>query len=853
MENESNKKSRPLFFRILRVLLFVFGGIFLLSLIMSAIFEDKIGRALVNTLNKNMENEMYVGNVDLAFITSFPNASVNLNDVIIPDAFGDTLLDTRTISFKFKILSLLGNTFKINNIAIAKGTMRVTIDENGKTNYDIFNTSETTVDTTSGDVKFSLSIKQATLDNLNFIYDDYQYGQRMKLFLEKVYLEGDFSDEDFGLRSYAEIHSDYIEMDSLKYFANTDLAYDALIEVNVKESLYRLEDVNVYIETNTYEAKGTIQETKNGTDLNVQINGIDCSIRSIIKMLPKEYVNVIRDFNSKGNFYFNADLLGTMSERSVPEVSVEFGLQNGRVTSPRINTPLKDVSFTALYNSGKALTKDGFEIKDFKAQLNNEPLAMQLKIENLDNPAIDLYCNGRIAIASVYKLLGEDFSSGSGIVNIESITLEGKYNDMLTTRGINRVATSGLIEFEDIRLKQKGELLTIPQGNFSFIDNDFQLRNFEFRGYNSDIKLNGNLENLVPVLFKDSTNTRKVNLKFDGSLVANNLDFDKLLSFADAQAPTEVVEDSLQKEQNQNISDFTGLLNGEFSINIGAFNYHKLNGKNLKGELEIRDNKMILKNAGVDMMDGNIKLTASATFKESPYLEAFIECNKLDGKEFFRQNEDFGQDYLSYKNIKGTLDAKIIVNADFDAAGNLLYDKLYALADMNLTDGELSNFKMLEDFSSFVKIEDLKDVDFADLRTQLKIENSTIYIPTTFIQSSALNMTLAGKQTFDYQIDYQVKVNAAQIVWNRYFKSNPNGEKPVKAKKNGWANLYFKLYGTSDNPQYEMNRKEVKAALAMQQEFQDIKNTISTKFATKIDEPLDWSDDDNDDGGFNEF
>ena len=64
-------------------------------------------------------------------------------------------------------------------------------------------------------------------------------------------------------------------------------------------------------------------------------------------------------------------------------------------------------------------------------------------------------------------------------------------------------------------------------------------------------------------------------------------------------------------------------------------------------------------------------------------------------------------------------------------------------------------------------------------------------------------------------MDYNVKVNAGQVLLNRLKKHNPNLE-PQPSKKRGWLNLFYKIEGNlNDEEDYDvkMSKRSVKKEL----------------------------------------
>jgi hypothetical protein len=72
-----------------------------------------------------------------------------------------------------------------------------------------------------------------------------------------------------------------------------------------------------------------------------------------------------------------------------------------------------------------------------------------------------------------------------------------------------------------------------------------------------------------------------------------------------------------------------------------------------------------------------------------------------------------------------------------------------------------------------------------------------------------MNMTVGGQQSFDDKIDYGIKVNAGQVLANKFKNGNKNVES-IPAKENGFFNLYFHLTGTLDKYKYATDKRKVK-------------------------------------------
>ena len=590
------------------------------------------------------------------------------------------------------------------------------------------------------------------------------------------------------------------------------------------------------------------------------MKGDDCTIRSVLAVLPDRYKSVIKDFNSKGNFYFNVDVEGLLGANKTPAVNAAFGLKNGQITSPRLGESLKKVNFDAQLFSKQNWDSSSFIMNGFEANLDNKKLSIDLAILNMLDPRIDFRFNGDVNLGLVYKLSDNPYiKEGSGLIKVQDLIVNGRYKDMTTPSRLSRIDASGIVSTEQFKLNYKNELFRMRDGYITFTNDLVTVRALKLFGADSDFLLNMNLYNVIPIVLADSAQLTNIKMRFEGELKSDNINFDKLLALGleenpNQKTPTPAQTDTIFTEKGV---DYTGFVEGSFSTDIRKFNFRKVNGNNFSGKVLYKNRAVVFKDVSVDAMDGRIQLNSNLRLQGAPKLEAFVVCDDIDSERFFREGENFGQKELTDKNVKGRLDAKILVNAFWDEDFNFLDKKLYSLIDVTIRNGELKNFKMMEDFSKLIKIEDLKNIQFTDVRNQLRIQNNQLTIPTMFIQSNAVNLTMAGVYGFNNDVNFNFKINAGQAIAQKFgrFKNY----KPIKANRSGWLNMYVgmkgNLYGKLDLDY--TNKKNVLNAFnnTLKSDFVNIQQEIQNTFNVQtVVEPDGWDDNESgDDGAYDEF
>ena len=833
-------------------LLFLIVALVLLvgtAAIIAGFFEQQIGRKLIAEINRQLDAELAVGDFELSLLSGFPDASANLHTVTLDDNRKGTLMEANNLSFRFGLFSLFGSNIKVHSVVIEDGALFIHIDKKGRTNYDILKkvTDESEVETSGSEL--SISLNEAELRDVELIYIDDRAQQEFKLLVKDALASGEFSSEEFSLTSFANLKSEFIELSDGRYLAGKNLDYDAKIKVNLATGVYELENVDVGIEQNRFSVDGTVVTTETkGTHFDLKLVSRESSLATMIGLLPESYRDYLKDFKSSGKFVVTAKIDGVLDKKRTPDMKVDFKLTNGRISGPRLAHSLKDVNFTAAFDNSKK-AKSIFEIADFKGYFNRELIQSKLKVSNLDDPDIDFTVDGVLPLASVHGLLDHPaIKSGDGEIEIKNFRLKGKYNDMINPSRIGRVKTSGVLEFDDAELKINKEKMVIDKGIIKLIDNSMILKEVEIEGAGSDLVLDGKFVNFLPVLFADLENTKNAELIFQSNLNARALDLDRLIRMTKTDIEGSVVSrsvmDSIHVEENLRLERFTKLLKGSFNAKIKKFNHNYIEGENFKGVIEFENNEMSIKGS-TDAMDGRFVMDGKMFFKGRPYLEGKFICEQVDVQEFFRQAENFGQEVLQYRHVRGEMNAKLAFSAKWAPDGTFLYDDLRVYGDVDIENGEMYNFELFYDFATYVKLKDLKHIKFTRLHNLFEIRKSRLYIPAMFMQSNALNLTLSGEHRFDNSFNYNIKINAGQVLFSKFKKYNPD-KRPQKAKRKGWFNLYYRVFGNIDKYKTKSDKKSVKQNFAKSdRRKKTIEKKLEAAFGKKIptiDEPEEWKD-----------
>ena len=109
-------------------------------------YEDEIIKLIKEESNKNLKAELDFKNIDLSLISTFPSLKLELNQLTLTgkDTFRDIKLielDQLAVNLDLWKIIIDGN-YEINSIFLNKPSLHIKVLKDGKANYDIYNSSD---------------------------------------------------------------------------------------------------------------------------------------------------------------------------------------------------------------------------------------------------------------------------------------------------------------------------------------------------------------------------------------------------------------------------------------------------------------------------------------------------------------------------------------------------------------------------------------------------------------------------------------------------------------------------------------------------------------------------------------
>lgn len=197
---------------------------------------------------------------------------------------------------------------------------------------------------------------------------------------------------------------------------------------------------------------------------------------------------------------------------------------------------------------------------------------------------------------------------------------------------------------------------------------------------------------------------------------------------------------------SKELSNVLELSQMNIRLTVGKAIYENFLAKNLDADISLRGggiffNKISVAHAGGQLsLNGNImQETASNSFKINS------KISHVSVKDFFYSFDNFGQNTITNKNLKGYLSSLVNISGRISHTGKILPRSINGKVVFNLNNAALVNFDPMVKVGKFAFANrNLSNVEIKNLNGTLNVRGDKVEISPMQVNSSALNFNVKG-------------------------------------------------------------------------------------------------------------
>lgn len=798
-------------------------------------YDTIVQQIIISNLNKQLSVPVNVNSINLSLFSSFPYASLDFNDVFIPESYlaigqPDTLLFAKKLKLNFNIIDIYKGNYTIKRIEVIDAQTKIKYNQKGQPNFDIFKPTADTAQT-----NFNIQLTEVQLKKITFNYSDKKNEQSINGFAENLVAEGNFSETEFTLQLDGSFNNFYyVQPDIHPLFFKSVKTYFQL-DVNTKnQSVSITKNELVINQIHSFNVAGSITPKQ----YNITVVGNKIRLPQAIEL----YTTTWNETLNKYGFEALADVkLVTQknNDKQAGNTAISLTLQNITLKTDSQSQPLKNGYFSGkLLAQGNNFGKANIAIDSLYFPIQQGEIMAKGLVENIQSPKFTVTMNGKTNYNAEWNHLNtQKWPKMSGLFSWSGEIIWPAWTWNFGEENLQRLQFNNfkvIAENVEIPLDNE-EKMTINFALAIFQPNTLQIDSLTAQRRGSDIQFTGSIANYWKYLMLPQ---QKLLIK--GWLSSKNLNFDDL-----------IIPSSNQPTESQSfVPSFLAL---NIFTNIQTFKYGSFTANQTSAELLVSSKTIKAKNLSLHTMDGELK----TQLKLTPISETKLQFNATGNtkniavNQLFESFKNFNQSYIRSNHLEGKATSEFsasgIINHQFEPD----YKSLNALVDLNIDEGRLIGFEPLKEIAQYFKTHPVlkrlintsefekrvSDIKFSQLNNTLNLSNEVVTLPNINIVSSALNMQVEGTHTFTNDINYSISFNLKDLMMKEAQNSTEFGE--IEDDGLGGKIIYLKITGNVDDftIAWDKSRKKQAQKQNIEKEKEELKRILKEEFKQQQSQP----------------
>ena len=767
------KKKKSLIRRILKWTGITFLVLIIAIILIPIFFKKQIKELVLEEVNKSLLADIKLGDFDLTFLSTFPNLTIQLDNVKVSgrgEFKGVDLANIERFTAHVGLWSVIGgDKVEIDEIHIDKPTFDVRILSNGKANYDITIPDSVATPAQQEPSKFELKLQEYSINNAHIRYDD----QQGDMFAELVNMThigtGDLTADVIDFNTNTTMDKMTFDMSGVSYLseAKTDLAANILMEFTEKTSKFTLKENQMSLNALHFSIDGFYEMLEGYDNMDLKFNADKATFKDFLSLIPTFYQSGYESMIANGNLAFKGEIKGRMDDKNMPGWDFGLSVDKAKIKYPDLPGSIDNIVVRAgsKFAGGTNMDLMTLDVPKFHADFVGNKLDATLKMRNpLTDPLIDSKILAKVNLATLGKVIpmaeGESYN---GKLDAD-VVLNGRMSD-LETGNYEAFKATGSVLLTDMLYKSKDvpDAVSIKTMKLHFSPQNLALESLDAKMGKSDFKMAGTIDNYMKYMFPKEGETNL--LKGDFSFTSNNIDLDELMGTTETTVPAETTETATASATPPPAASEPFLIpdNIDFNLNTSIANV-KYNGiiiKNIKGGVNMRQEVATLDNLTMNAMGGTIGLKGKYDTKDhhKPAINFGYDLKDVEIKQLAENFVTIEKLAPIAKYAQGKISSKFDMKSILTASMEPVYSSLTGSGDFFSNMVTISGFKPMEKIAEAMKMNKLANQTIKDLKAAFKFSDGKVSLTPFNVKLGKIVTNISGSSSLEQDIDYKLRMN----------------------------------------------------------------------------------------------
>ncbi len=728
---------------------------FVVVIILAAIaipyfFKDQIVEKIKEDINKTVNAKVDFKDVNLSLFRSFPDFSFQLSGLEITgvDEFENLkLVAADNIDFTLDLMSVIKTErpIEIHSFHLEQPEVNIKILRNGKANYDIVKVDSTasTEATAEGEAyNFLIKLKEYSIDNANFTYDDKPGDLYVQLEGLNHSGSGEFTADIYDIFTKTSIENLTAKSGGITYLRKAKAELDMILNADMPNMKFTLKENQIVVNALKLALDGFIQMEGDNINMDLTYAAPQNKFKNFLSLVPSAYTADFKDVQANGDLQFNGFVKGAYNAVTgqIPAFQVDLKIDNGDFKYPDLPLGVSKINTQTRINSPSSnFDKLTVDVSKFNMLLGGNPFEAVFKLKTpISDPDIDAKMKGVVNLEELAKAFPmEGVETLNGLITSNLIVKTRM--SFIDKQDYENIDMSGDLQIENMNYLAEGmPAIKIKDLDMGFNPKNVKLENFEAQLGKSDIAAKGTVDNILAYFSPEKT------MKGDLVVRSNFFDANEWLSEEESSATPVASADTPEAEVFDQF-DFT--VDGKVGKII--YDVYELVNTELKGNVTPNEANIESFYTKIDKSDFRARGTVKNIFN---YL---YENEILSGQIDLVSNYIDLNQFMLEEGVTGEPQAKTIADEE----------------------PELQPIKVPENIDFDINADLAKvrytDIDLKDIKGKMVVKNETVELKNcaaktmggSFTMDGSYNSKNEGDPTFD--LKYNVNSFDFQEAFNK--------------------------------------------------------------------------------------
>lgn len=828
--------------RVLGILGIVIVLILAAAILLPIIYKDKIINLAKSEINRKVNAKIDFSNdIDVSIWHSFPNLSLTLRDIKVINKApfdGDTLTVIPQMDMTLDIMSVIkGRKMQVKSFELTRPYINLKVDSSGVANWDIAlpdkdSLAKKGVDTTSN---FRMALQHYAINNGRIVYDDQSIGFFIGMDSVNHTGSGDFTADVFDLDTKTKAAHTTMSYGGVPYIYKAATDLNAKLNMDMKNWKFTFKENELKLNDLALGFDGWLAMPTDDINMDITWKAKKTDFKTLLSMVPAIYSKDFGSLRASGNMALNGFVKGVYSDKSFPGFNLTMRVDNGMFQYPDLPSPVNDVFVDMkVDNPGGDLNNTVVNIQKAHFAMSGSPFDARLMVKTpMSDPYLDGAVKGTIVLDKMKDVIKLDQGTKlTGTLDAD-VAMKGNMS-AIENQQYDKFYASGYIDgkgmnYASTDLPQPVNINTI---RLDFNPKDVKMSNLNLTMGPSDLQGEGSIHNLLGYWLKDQKLAGNLNIR------STYFDVNPWMAPSSSTASTQPAESKPMEaiELPSNI-DFT------MNADMKRVLYDKMDIKDLKGVLVLKDKKLEMQNVAMNTLGGSFLASGYYDSKNpnQPVTDMKLSIKNVAIPDLYKTFVSVQAFAPIAKFMTGNISADLNVNTLLGKDMMPILSSLNSNGKLNIPYASISNFLPLTQIGDKVNLEKFKNLSIKDIRPSFSIKDGRFKLnePIKFVVDQ-VKAEVTGTNGLDKTLDYVMALDipAKQL----QSKANNAIEGLLKSKGISSAQLPISdfvkvnvlIQGTIDNPKITTSLKDF-----AQSTLKNIKDAVKDKVKEEVDKKID--------------